>query len=159
MSVGTRAGYRAERAVDPNKLVVPKSGTAVVDARVRKRIKRNKRPEDEIQVEVVRRLRAAGVTDFHHTPNPGKLTFAAACKQRAMGLQADVSDLVIWSAPPAVPGAPHAALELKAAGRTASVGQLEWLARRGNEGWAVAVAVGLEEAIAQLETWGYLPRT
>ena len=133
-------------------------------------------PEGDLQKRIVAELRRADV-DFCHVPNSAGRGGAGGKRQqaklKALGVEAGVSDLIIFSRP-----APDwtrggwisvgACIELKATDRVtavppwedkrATVEQRSFLRRRHEQGWAVAVC-GPTEAIAQLRAWGYLPAT
>ncbi|HEY8417043.1 MAG TPA: VRR-NUC domain-containing protein [Limnochordales bacterium] len=111
--------------------------------------------EDQEQRVVVEWLRWHGIL-FAHVPNGGYRRRVEAAIFRGLGVQPGVPDLLIFDPPPAEPGRPGAALELKRRrGGRATQAQLQWLAELARRGWAVAVCRGAEEAIAQLEAWGY----
>jgi hypothetical protein len=128
-------------------------------------------PEETIQIEVVARLRRAGVR-FFHCPNGSKATAAYRAKLWTLGLEAGVPDIVIVTPPPCRSSGPRilkdpdgsgrdwwphgAALELKAPKGRASDEQKQWLSDLASLGWATAVTYGLDEALAQLRAWGYI---
>lgn len=122
-------------------------------------------PEETIQIEVVARLRRAGVR-FFHCPNGSKATASYRAKLWTLGLEAGVPDIVIVTKPPlryeawkngtAQDWWCGAALELKAPKGRASDEQKQWLSDLAGLGWATAVTYGLDEALAQLRAWGYI---
>lgn len=130
-------------------------------------------PEGDLQKQIVAELRRADV-DFCHVPNSTGRGGAGGKRQqaklKALGVEAGVSDLLIFTRP-----SPDwtrggwvsvgACLELKATDRVtpvppwedkrATVEQRSFLRRRHEQGWAVAVC-GPTEALAQLRAWGYV---
>lgn len=115
-------------------------------------------PEEAIQIQVVAHLRKHGVR-FFHVPNGSKATARYRAKLWSLGLEAGVPDIVIVD-PPRARGyecARAAALELKADKGRVSDEQKQWLADLAARGWATAVTYGLDQALAQLRAWGYLP--
>lgn len=144
----------------------PRAQAATADERVRRAIRpRRADPEGDLQREIVGRLRAAGI-DFCHVPNStGRAGVRGQAKLVRLGVEAGVSDLLIFDPPPRLPsGFRGACLELKAVDRVtpvlpwedkrATVEQRQFLLRRSMGGWAVAVC-GPGEALAQLRAWGY----
>jgi hypothetical protein len=115
--------------------------------------------EYDVHAAVAARLDARGVM-FFHPPNG---TNVASHKTRGMlkrmGLKAGVPDIIIIDPPPAMPEMRGAALELKRTRGVATPAQKDWLTAFEARGWAAAVAKGLEASIAQLQEWGYLPRS
>ena len=107
--------------------------------------------EDAIQMEVVRRLRAAGRCAFFHVANERRTTPRQGAKLKAMGVSAGVPDLVI------VTGGRTYALELKSERGRLSDAQKNWLNILSATGcWHTAVTYGLTEAVDQLTDWGLL---
>lgn len=112
-------------------------------------------PEGEIQREIVARLRLARVV-FCHVPNSGKFPVQYRTKLKAMGLEAGMPDLLVFSlANSALPPAPMA-LELKAPKGRLSAEQTAKLAQLRAVGWRTAVTYGPDQALAQLVAWGVL---
>lgn len=107
--------------------------------------------EETIQRHVVARLRIARAV-FCHVPNGSKATPQYRAKLKALGLEPGVPDLLIFSAPIGRP----CALELKTSTGRLSPHQRHWLAQLERLGWHAEVAYGLDEAYAQLITWGVL---
>jgi hypothetical protein len=114
--------------------------------------KRAARPEDLIQRAVVQHLRQRGVPGlvFWHTPNGGKRKPIEASIFKGLGVRAGVSDII------AVHAGRIFALELKADDGRPTEAQLEFLSDLNRAGAFVAVATGLDKAIATLEAWGLL---
>lgn len=119
-----------------------------IAARVRGKLRRNARPEDEIQKQLVAELRAEG-HEVHHSPNPGRLSRQAAARAKALGQEAGCADLLIWTWPPT-------ALEVKDEGESPTATQRAWLERRRAQGWRVGWGAGLAECRAVLRGWGLL---
>lgn len=108
--------------------------------------------EDEIQIEVVKRLRAAGNCAFFHVANERRTSPRQGAKLKAMGVSAGVPDLILVSTAPFG----TYALELKADKGRLSDAQREWLDTLRHVGWSTAVTYGLREALDQLTDWGLL---
>jgi hypothetical protein len=116
---------------------------------------RRRRPEDAIQRAVFSHLHTRGTADlfFLHVPNGGYRHPREAAILKGLGVRAGVPDVL------AIKGGQAYGLELKAdTGRTTPEQQrtLEAMAKAGT---IVAVAYGLDAALAQLETWGLLRGT
>lgn len=111
--------------------------------------------EDEEQRTVVHWLQIHGIL-FAHVPNGGYRRRVEAAIFRGLGVQPGVPDLLIFDPPPKAPARRGAALEMKRQkGGRATPAQLAWLAALAERGWLTAICRGAEEAIAQLEAWGY----
>lgn len=110
------------------------------------------RAEDSIQAAVVMHLaiRALPGVLWWHTPNGGFRNAGEAGRFKALGVKAGVPDLL------ALHGGRLFALELKAPGGRVSDAQREILADLEAAGASTAVAVGLDEALAQFEAWGLI---
>lgn len=114
--------------------------------------------EDAVQQVVARYLDLAGVL-YCHVPNGGYRHPATAARLRSQGVKAGVPDIMVYDAPPRVPGTVGAAMELKRTkGGRVSPAQQAWLRGLANAGWATAVCHGVDEALAMLRDWGYEPR-
>lgn len=87
---------------------------------------------------------------YWHTPNGELRRPAAGGRLRAMGSRAGIPDLLLMRA-----GQLYA-LELKRDGGRVSDAQREAMAELSAAGAIVAVAYGLDEALAQLTAWGLL---
>ncbi len=110
------------------------------------------RPEDTIQRAVVQHLaarRAPGVFAFH-CPNGGGRSPIEASILKGLGVVAGVPDIIIIKAGHAF------ALELKAHGGRPSDAQNDIVDALRRAGATVAIAHGLDAALAQLEAWGLL---
>jgi hypothetical protein len=110
------------------------------------------RPEDQIQRAIFQHLKArkAPGTFAFHVPNGGKRKPIEAAILKGLGVVAGVPDII------AIRSGHTFALELKAEGGTPSEKQITTMAELQAAGATVALAVGLDAAIAQLETWGLL---
>src|SRR5262245_41656714 len=110
------------------------------------------RPEQEIQRAIFEHLAARGVsgTFSFHVPNGGWRSRVEAAILKGMGVRAGVPDVIL------IRDAEMYALELKAAGGRLSPAQRECQERMRAAGCKVATAVGLDQALAQLEAWGLL---
>lgn len=106
------------------------------------------------QVALARRLTAAGLL-WCHVPNGGYRSSREAAALAASGVKAGVPDVLVFTPPPAAPGAPGCALELKALGGSPSEEQRVWLAALAALGWATVVAYGCDDAVEQLRLLGY----
>lgn len=114
-----------------------------------------KRPEQDVQRAVFQHLRArAGQNVFcFHCPNGGRRSRIEASIFKGLGVVAGVPDLIC------IKDGRTYGLELKAEnGRTTSI-QEGVLNKMFLAGAQVAVAYGLNEAIAWLEHWGILRGT
>ena len=107
--------------------------------------------EDAIQMEVVRRLREAGVA-FFHVANERRTSPRQGAKLKAMGVSAGVPDLIILDPEREL----TFVLELKADRGRLSEAQQGWLEVMSDTGWRTAVTYGLTEAVDQLTDWGLL---
>ena len=108
------------------------------------------------QAKIVRRLRYAGIL-FCHVPNGLEITERAKRNLARQGLRPGVPDLLIFTPPPAKPGAAGTALEMKTTKRGSALreNQKEWLANLEAVGWESIVGWGAEDAIAKLRALGY----
>lgn len=119
-------------------------------------------------IRVVGALEAAGLV-YHHSPNGELRDARVAATLRRMGTQPGFPDLIILTPPPARPGCPAVALELKrpalehgdevatppwAWGEFTEHQQL-WLASLEELGWCSLVAWTAEGAVEQLRDLGY----
>jgi hypothetical protein len=113
---------------------------------------RRARPEDIIQRAVFQHLRArkAPGTFAFHVPNGGKRKPIEAAIMKGLGVTAGVPDIIAIRAGHAY------GLELKADGGEPSQKQIDVMAAMEAAGGTVALAIGLDAAIAQLEAWGLL---
>lgn len=111
--------------------------------------KRRAHDEDQIQAAVVLHLtiRATPGIVWWHTPNGGLRNVGEARRLKTLGVKAGVPDLL------AVREGRLFAVELKAPGGRVSDAQREMLAALEAAGVATAVAYGLDEALATLESW------
>lgn len=108
--------------------------------------------EDQIQRAVVATFHARkrpGV-ELIHVPNGGYRTPAEAARFKAQGVVAGVPDLVICARGQML------MLELKAKRGRLSSAQETMIERFRAAGAAVEVAFGVDEAVAQLDSWGLL---
>lgn len=111
--------------------------------------------ETSEQMALVRWLRRHRLV-FCHVPNGGLRLKSEARKLKAMGTQAGVPDILVFSPPPGGEFV-GAAIELKriGGGRPATPSQREWLTRLSDLGWATTVARGHREAEEWLVSLGY----
>lgn len=111
-----------------------------------------RRPEQAIQRAVFDHLRhrPAGRVFAFHPPNGGKRSKIEAAIMKGLGVVAGVPDVI------AIRDGRVYALELKAAHGRVSAKQFETRIAMEAAGAQVAVAVGLDAAVAQLERWGLL---
>jgi hypothetical protein len=111
---------------------------------------RGSRPEQQIQRAVFQHLalRGASTVFAFHPANGGWRSRVEAAILKGMGVRAGVPDFI------AIKGGQCYALELKAPdGRLTSV-QRDAHAALAAAGATVAVAYGLDDALARLEAWG-----
>ena len=109
--------------------------------------------EDQVHAAVVRHIetrRAAGLW-WCHPPNGGARDPRVAARMQGLGVRAGVPDLLLCR----LDGRLHG-LELKASAGRLSRLQGDMLTEMSQAGCEVAVAFGLDEAVAQLEAWGML---
>jgi hypothetical protein len=114
--------------------------------------RRNARPEDAIQRAVFQHFatrRAPGVFAFH-VPNGGKRKPIEAAILKGLGVIAGVPDVI------AIRLGQCYALELKAEGGKPTTAQLKTMHQMERAGATVALATGLDEALARLEEWRLL---
>jgi hypothetical protein len=116
------------------------------------RRKSSSRPEDVIQRTVFQHFgaRKAPGTFAFHVPNGGKRKPIEAAIMKGLGVTAGVPDII------AIRAGHTFGLELKADGGKPSEKQIEAMAAMEAAGATVAMARGLDAAIAQLEAWGLL---
>jgi hypothetical protein len=113
---------------------------------------RRRSPEAAIQRAVFQHLRtrgAPGVFAFH-VPNGGYRKPVEAAILKGMGVIAGVPDII------AIHNGRCFGLEIKSEGGRATDKQLEAIAAMREAGAFVAVAEGLDRALACLEAWGLL---
>ena len=110
------------------------------------------RPEDLIQRAIFQHLKArkAPGTFAFHVPNGGKRKPIEAAILKGLGVTAGVPDII------AIRGGHAFGLELKADGGKPSEKQTATMAEMEKAGATVALAIGLDAAIHQLEEWGLL---
>lgn len=89
-------------------------------------------------------------TIFWHTPNGGFRSAAEAGRFKALGVKPGIPDLL------ALRECRLFALELKADGGRLSPSQTDMLAALERAGATTGVAVGIDEALTKLESWGLL---
>ena len=109
------------------------------------------RPEAKIQEAVVQHLRQRAPKDcfYFHCPNGGSRPPREAAAFKRMGVRAGVPDLIL------VHEGRVFGLELKAKGHSTE-SQLEARADLERAGGYASEAVGLDRALAVLESWGLL---
>jgi hypothetical protein len=107
------------------------------------------RPEEQIQRAVFEHLavRAASTVFAFHPANGGWRSRVEAAILKGMGVRAGVPDII------AIKGGRCYALEVKAAGGRLSSVQRDAHAALTAAGATVAVAYGLDDALARLEAW------
>lgn len=108
--------------------------------------------EDAIQMSIARHLDLLAMPGvvWWHCPNGGLRGRAEAGRFKLMGVKPGVPDIL------ALHGGRLYGLELKAAGGRVSEQQSKMLHALGMAGASVAVAVGIDEALAQLGAWGLI---
>jgi hypothetical protein len=113
---------------------------------------RRARPEQEIQRALFQHLaiRAASSVFGFHPANGGWRTATEAAILKGMGVRAGIPDIIIIHAGKCY------ALELKAPGGRLTPVQRVTHAALAAAGATVAVAYGLDDALARLEGWGLL---
>ena len=111
--------------------------------------------ESEEQIELARRLAAAGIVWFA-IPNGGSRDVREARNLKRQGVQAGVPDLVILSTAEHAPRG--VALELKRADgslRDVRPEQWAWLARFEAAGFVAVVGLGWRDSLKRLQQLGY----
>jgi hypothetical protein len=98
------------------------------------------------------RLRAKPDVLWLHVPMGGARDAKTGAMLKRMGALAGASDLLLWHQGNSF------ALELKAEGGRPSEAQLDFTARFNDAGGHSAIAVGVDRALAVLESWGLLRR-
>jgi hypothetical protein len=119
---------------------------------------RKARPEDLIQRTVFQHIKHRGVPGLValHVPNGGYRKPIEAAKLKGLGVQKGAPDVLLWHRPsPLEPGRSYA-VELKSPDGRLSEAQAEMLARLEKAGVFTAVAHGLDQALAVLESWHLL---
>jgi len=112
-----------------------------------------KRVEQELQVAVIKHLRARGKRGllYWHTPQGAHYSSRAQGKiMKGLGTLAGVSDLLLFFA------SKFYALELKAPGEKPTSDQIAYMVAVHANGGYVECADSLDAAVAQLEDWGLL---
>jgi hypothetical protein len=112
--------------------------------------RRSARPEDAIQRAVFQHLRtrpAPGVFAFH-VPNGGKRKPIEAAIMKGLGVTAGVPDII------AIKDGRAFGLELKSDDGRPTPRQIETMQAMQAAGATVALAQGLDAAIAKIEEWG-----
>jgi hypothetical protein len=114
--------------------------------------RRRKRPEDALQRTVLEYLRMRGprTAYWFHVANGGGRSPIEALILKGLGVRADVPDLII------IYDGKTYGLELKADSNRPTKLQIEAQDAMRAAGAEVAVAVGLDAAIQQLEAWQLL---
>lgn len=99
------------------------------------------------------RLSACPGVVWFHVPNGEARTARTGARLKRMGVRRGVGDFIIKIDAQAV-----AMLELKAAGGRSSPEQIAFAAAWRGAGGLYRVAVGIDEALEALRSWGALPR-
>lgn len=112
--------------------------------------------EEQDQMALAELLDRLGL-DFIHVPNEIKSKPQYYSKRRRLGVKKGFPDNLIFTVPPNFPGSKGAVIELKRLnGGVVSEEQNEWIAKLAIQGWEVAICRGIDDAIKQLEKWGYV---
>ena len=112
-----------------------------------------KRPEQELQIQVVRHLRAVLLPPamFFHVPNGGKRTVVEAAKFKQMGVVSGVPDLIItWIGPN---GPIMLAIELKAGKGKLTDNQADVCDKLRGCGWFVVEARSVDDVCEALNRY------
>jgi hypothetical protein len=109
-------------------------------------------PEQDIQEALADhlRLRAAPGTHWFHLANGGARAAIEGAILKACGVRAGTPDLIL------IKGGKTFGLELKAGNGRVSLAQQSAHAEMRAAGAEVAVAIGIDDALAQLERWQLL---
>jgi VRR-NUC domain len=113
---------------------------------------KRRRPEQQIRVALADhlRLRAAAGTYWFHPANGGGRTAIEGAILKACGVRAGTPDIIL------IKSGKTYGLELKATNGRLSDAQQAAHDEMRAAGAEVAVAVGIDQALAQFETWGLL---
>lgn len=111
-----------------------------------------KNHEQAIHIAVAQHLRTRAVPGmvWFHVPNGGLRSKREAALLKAMGVRAGVADLILFH------GGKLYALEIKAPGGRVTEAQLQFLSDIDRAGAFTALPVGLDAALATLESWGLI---
>jgi hypothetical protein len=111
-----------------------------------------RRPEQQIQKALADQLRARAVSGIYwfHPANGGARSAIEGAILKACGVRAGTPDLIL------VRDGKTFALELKATGGRLSPAQHEAHDQLRRAGAEVAIAVGIDDTIGQLERWQFL---
>jgi hypothetical protein len=94
---------------------------------------------------------------WNHCPNGGSRNVIEAAKLKRMGVKAGYPDVTIYNPPPCDRNAKGAVIELKRkSGGRISPEQLNWIDCLSKLGWKTAICCGIDDAIKQLRSWGYM---
>jgi len=116
-------------------------------------------PEEAEQLALVQWLELHKIK-YTHVPNEGKHKVQYRVKQKRLGVQAGLPDILIFDRPPLSPENVGVAIELKRQkGGRVTPEQIAWLEDLKARGWAVAVCRGAMEAIRVLQELGFGGRT
>jgi hypothetical protein len=109
-------------------------------------------PEQIIQRAVCQHLRQRGARGlvWFHVPNGGRRSPVEAAIFNGLGVRAGVSDLILLRDGRAF------ALELKTARGRPTAAQMQFLSEFRAAGGEASIAIGLDQALRTLETWGLL---
>lgn len=112
-------------------------------------------PEEAEQLALVQWLELHKIK-YTHVPNEGKHKVQYRVKQKRLGVQAGLPDILIFDRPPLYPENVGVAIELKRQkGGRVTPEQTAWLEDLKARGWAVAVCQGAMEAIRVLQELGF----
>lgn len=116
------------------------------------------RKEYKEQVTVAKWLDYNGV-DWFHVPNERNTSQKRGRQMKMAGVKSGVPDIVIPEPPPALPSdVCGAVIEVKrrdASPSDVTENQADWLDKFAKYGRVTAVCLGADQAINQLEQWGY----
>lgn len=116
-------------------------------------------PEEAEQLALVQWLELHKIK-YTHVPNEGKHKVQYRVKQKRLGVQAGLPDILIFDRPPLYPENVGVAIELKRQkGGRVTPEQTAWLEDLKARGWVVAVCRGAMEAIRFLQEVGFGGRT
>lgn len=116
-------------------------------------------PEEAEQLALVQWLELHKIK-YTHVPNEGKHKVQYRVKQKRLGVQAGLPDILIFDRPPLYPENVGVAIELKRQkGGRVTPEQTAWLNDLKDRGWVVAVCRGAMEAIRFLQELGFGGRT
>lgn len=117
----------------------------------------NTTPLEEKDQEALAELLDSLRLHWMHCPNESKAKPQYHAKRKRLGVKKGVPDNFIFDPPPNHKSAKGGVIELKRkVGGKVSDEQLDWINYLNDQGWKTAICFGIDDAIKQLRSWGYL---